>query len=113
MANREDMAFHLEETWDILATVTDAARQPVTNIAQAEWRLASPTARLVKATLGEGIEVAGPGALLIRIPSAMQTGIVRGSYDHELWILDGTTGVDSIQVVGTVAVLDSLKRRFP
>ncbi len=110
MAEKSDIAFHLDETWQYDVTVADADKNPITNIVAAEWRIAK-TSRVVYAELGDGITISGPGAVRIIVPSAAQADITPGQYQHELWIYDGS--VESIQVCGTISVNNSLKRRFP
>ena len=88
----------------------DADDAPITNITAAEWRIAR-TSRVVYAALGDGITVIAPGTVRIRVPRAMQSGITAGRYQHELWITDGV--IESIQVAGSIDILNSLKRQFP
>ncbi len=110
MAKKSDISFHLDETWDYEVECRDADDAPITNITAAEWRIAR-TSRVVYAELGDGITIISPGTVRIRVPRAMQSGISAGRYQHELWITDGV--IESIQVAGSIDILNSLKRQFP
>ena len=112
MAERRDIAFHLDNEWQMLCTCLDANGNRITNFAQAEWRLASKTAGILKLTLGSGITATG-GQLSIVVTSDLQSTIAPGTYDHEVWVLDGSTNIDSIQVVGRCLIADSLKHKYP
>lgn len=113
MAERRDIAFHLDNVWMMLCTCLDADGNPIANFAQAEWRLAGKSARLLKLALGSGITAIGAGKLSIVVTSDLQTAIAPGTYDHEVWVLDGSTNIDSIQVVGRCLIADSLKHKYP
>lgn len=111
--SRQDLAFHIDETWVIECTVSDPAKQPIT-LRAAEWRLANPTTRLVKVTDGDGsIVIGGPGQCIVTVDISKQTGIPPGTYDHELWIVDDVTGNGSVVITGQLTLVNSLKNRFP
>jgi hypothetical protein len=111
MANRVEIAFQLGSTWELLCDCFNVDRTP-TIIASAEWRLCSTTARLVKVTSPADIDIIGPGQCLVTVQPSLQTNIVPGTYDHELWILDDQ-GIESVQIVGPCTIVQSLKKRFP
>jgi hypothetical protein len=112
MAQTQDIAFHLGNTWDIECTVRDADDAPI-EIQAAEWRVASNSAQKIKATVGAGITVTGPGRLSVKITTAMQSDIAAGRYRHELWVLDARSADSSVQIVGTLTLIDSLKSKYP
>lgn len=112
MSEKKDITFHVDETWRIDCSVAGADGAPIV-VEEAEWRMASATARLVKVAVGDGIVLTGPGELTVTVPLERQTGIVAGTYDHELWVKDAATHDGSIQITGRVLIVASLKRRFP
>lgn len=112
MANKVDIAFHIGSTWELMCDCYNVDRTPV-QISKAEWRLASSTARLVKATSDGGeIEITNPGQCLVVVPEALQVNLVAGTYEHELWVLDDQ-GIGSVQIIGTATIVQSLRKRFP
>lgn len=111
MANKQDMVFHIDETWDLEVEVEGPDGEAIVPV-QAEWRVANSKRAYVLATLGDGITATG-SSLRIIVPRAKQNGIPGGFYDHELWVVDGSTTYESVQLVGQINVKDSLKRRFP
>jgi hypothetical protein len=111
MPQVKDIAFQLNDTWDIEADCRDASNN-LLDIATAEWRVATESERLLLATIDDGISVTGLGLLSIQIPMNMQAGINAGLYDHELWVVD-SGGFASVQFYGKINVVQSLKRKFP
>lgn len=108
----KDLAFHVNSTWLIDCDVSDPSGNPAI-IATAEWRLASPTSRLILVTnLDGGIVITGPGQCTINVPLNKQNAVPAGVYDHELWIID-SNGDASVAIAGKFNLVESLKRKYP
>ncbi len=112
MSRRQDIAFHLGSTWEIECEVRNADGDLI-EISAAEWRLADQSTNMVKATIGDGITVTGPGRCVVRVTPTMQAAVVAGNHVHELWVREAVTLVESVQVVGSANIVRSLKKKFP
>lgn len=114
--------FTLGETWlmDVLIQDVDGTVVDLTGTAGARWRMANDTAVLIDVNLGSGIEWNSDpktGILHIRIEPNLQNGVLPTEphkyYRHELRLTDNPVVGTSTQMIGRVAVLDSLFRKFP
>lgn len=111
MAARSDIAFHLGSTWEYECECRNADGELI-SIQSAEWRLAS-AAQLIKATVGNGITITGQGKCTVRIPPSMQTSVPAGIHRHELWVVEAGTLIESVQIVGSANIAQSLRKQFP
>jgi len=112
MSQRKDIAFHIGTTWEIDCEVRNADGAPI-EIQAAEWRLSNQSGNLVKVTLGAGITVTGTGRCMVRVTPSMQNSVTAGNHNHELWVREAVTLVESVQVVGSANIVRSLRKQFP
>ena len=108
--------FHVGETITIDVTCLDAAGAPLDLTAAAiTFRLASRSARLIDAVLGNGVSItdASAGKCRVVITPAMQTSAQMPPGDH-LYELKVTLpgGIVTIQAEGVFPIADSLFRKY-
>lgn len=112
MATYQDVNLTLGDTWTLVCTCHEA-NGALMNVASAEWRLASTTARLYLGTVSSNnIAIGNNGIVTVTIlPSDQLTAnIAAGSYNHELFVVGST---DSIQITGKAHIANSLRSSFP